>query len=191
MMIDVKKLKFHLALRPAIALITIAALSACSTVKEVKQAPGGSVGDIDNNLAYAAAAPLRDLNIGTPDIPEQLKYLQNPYGVDTLTSCADLLAETQSLDNSLEQAENSQVGRLHSNDTRAGKIGNTADSATKSLATSVVPFRGIVRMASGAAKKEKKLEFADNVGRERIGFLIGVGSANRCPGFDVAVPTLR
>lgn len=191
MQIVEKKSKNSPLQRHFIAVAALSLLCACSTVKEVQKTPTGSMADIDNNVVYAAAAPLRDLNIGTPEIPTQLKDLQNPYGVDTLTSCEALLAEAQSLDSSLARAENSKVGKLHRNDTRAGKLGNTADSATKALATSVVPFRGVVRLASGAAKKEKKLNLADKAGRERIGFLIGVGSANRCPGFNVAVPTLR
>ncbi|WP_371397149.1 hypothetical protein [Fretibacter rubidus] len=162
------------------------AVGACHSVPKLPTMPDSEYKQSIRNVPYAAATPMRDLNIGTKRIPDQLATLQNPYGTDTHRSCAAILAEVRALDEALQRNQRSNPGTIHRRDTRAGNVGNALDVGTKAVATSLIPFRGVVRFASGATYRDKKALEADKRGRERMGFLIGVGSANGCPGFKAS-----
>lgn len=174
-----------------IAATVMTLLPACKSVPDLRQLPNGEYSQTLRTMPYSVAAPMRDLNIGTKRIPEQLQALQNPYGTDTQKSCAAILGELRALDRALNTNHTNNPGTLHRRDTRAGNFGNAIDATTKTLATSLIPFRGVVRFASGASYRDKQALEADRRGRERMGFLIGVGSANRCPGFHAAPQRLR
>ncbi len=175
----------------AVLLLAVMAMSACANVPDLRKLPDGSYKHAWRNVPYAATAPIRDFNIGKRDVPEQLATLQNPYGTDTQVSCRAVYSEMRALEQALGRNSPTAIGTLHRTDTRAGNLGNAADATTKAISTSLVPFRGLVRFATGATYKDKAVLEADRRGRERIGFLIGVGSANRCPGFNLHTPKLR
>ena len=174
-----------------IAWAVIVTLSACKSVPDLRKLPDGDYSQSFRSMPYSAATPLRDLNIGAGRIPQQLKALQNPYGTDTQYSCSAILGELRALDAALQANRTNNPGTLHKRDTRAGNFGNAIDATTKTLAASLIPLRGVVRFASGASYRDKKALEADRRGRERMGFLIGVGSANGCPGFISAPQRLR
>lgn len=169
----------------------LVSMAACQSVPDVRHMPNGEYSAATRHVTYAAASPMRDLNIKRKAIPGQLAALQNPYGTDTHQSCAAILSEARAIDTALKINQPDNPGTLHRRDTRAGNMGNAIDATTKTLATSLIPFRGVVRFASGATYRDKQALEADRRGRERLGFLIGVGSANRCPGFKVVAPRLR
>lgn len=147
--------------------------------------PNGDYLDAARAVPYAAKAPLRDFNIGIAPMPHQLATLQNPYGTDTHESCAILLREAQDLHTAL--TENTEVlsGPQYNMNTRAGYVAKATEEAVSTAATTFIPFRGPIRTLSGAKRRSKLSQRADQRGRERLGFLIGVGSANGCPGFYV------
>jgi hypothetical protein len=169
----------------------ITVLTACKTMPDVRNMPSGKYKTSVKNVPYAAASPIRDLNIKNPDVPEELAKVENPYALPARLSCASLLEEVYELEEAISENSPGTVGSLHANKTRAGNLGNAADATTKAIASSLIPFRGVVRLASGATYKAKRKRKADQLGRERIGFLVGVGSARRCPGFTIDVPKLR
>ena len=180
--------------QPIFALICVgifSTLSACKTVPDVRKMPNGKYRQSVKNVPYAAATPMRDLNIKNPDVPEELAAVTNPYDLPTGLNCASLLDEVYALEVSIAENATGTVGSLHEDETRAGNLGNAADVTTKAIASSLIPFRGVVRLASGATYKAKRKRRADQLGRERIGFLVGVGSARRCPSFTIDVPNLR
>lgn len=144
---------------------------------------GGDYRDAVRALPYAATTPFRDLNIGVKPIPPQLATLQNPYGTDTHRSCALILREAQDLVAALEANERIVQGPDYNMNTRAGYVAQATEGAVTTAATTFIPFRGPIRYVSGAKKREKLSQEADRRGRERLGFLIGVGSASNCPGF--------
>ena len=175
----------------ALLLATLLPLSACKTVPDVRKMPDGEFKKSMKNVPYAAASPIRDLNIRNPDVPEELAAMDNPYDLATDLSCASLLEEVYELEDAITENSPGTVGSLHEDVTRAGNLGNAADATTKALVTSLIPFRGVVRLASGATYKAKRKRKADQLGRERIGFLVGVGSSQKCPGFTIGVPELH
>lgn len=60
-----------------LAVMLMVGLSACAT-------SGGEAG----HLAYAAATPLRDINLVRDRVPEQLSALRDPYGYTAQNGCA-------------------------------------------------------------------------------------------------------
>ncbi|MGB0907752.1 MAG: hypothetical protein ACPGVT_09685 [Maricaulaceae bacterium] len=178
-----------------LSFVTISAatmsLSACMSIPNVIEIPDGQYGKVFNYIPYAATTPLRDLNITQAPIPSQLDTLSNPYGTDTHISCGAVLAEAQALNAAITDNLPKNPGSRHDKNTRAGNLGNAMDAGVKAISISPIPFRGVVRFLSGATYHERDIMRADQKGRERLGFLIGIGAANRCPGFNLEAIPLR
>ena len=162
-------------------------LSACQTasgyIPDYIPREAGDYQDTVKHIPYAISAPVRDLNIGVKPIPRQLAVLQNPYGTDRSQSCTAIRKEIQDLRVALKLNLERMDGPDFDNKTVAGNVGEAAHEAVRSAAVSVIPYRGAVRYLSGAYRREKDGINADKLGRQRLGFLMGVGAAKRCPGF--------
>lgn len=120
-----------------------------------------------------AKTPLRDFNIEARDIPEVLKTAAtNPYATSGLGRCNTLVKEIAALDDVLgadyDIADGSEGDRLSE-----GRIG-------QSLVGSIIPFRGILREVTGAAKNERELQAAYTAGMVRRAFLKGWGMGRGC-----------
>lgn len=163
----------------------LALLGACKSVPNPIDMPNGNYKASVKHVPYVAATPLRDLNITPERVPNRLANLQNPYGTDTHTSCSAVLAEARAIETAIRENGTKTTGVMHQGETRAAYVGNAADVTTKVIATSLIPFRGAVRYFSGATKHDSQKRAADQRARERLGFLVGVGSANACPGFGI------
>ncbi len=159
-------------------------LMGCANIPNPVTMPNGDYNETVKYLPHAATTPVRDLNIGIKSIPRQLELLQNPYGTDTTTSCAAILKEARDLEKALKENHKRINGPDYDHDTRAGYIGEAAHDVVSAAAASVIPYRGIVRYASGAQQREKEGIEADRKGRQRLGFLVGTGAARNCPGFQ-------
>lgn len=163
------------------------ALSACHTIPDYVPdyipREAGDFQDTVNHIPYAITAPARDLNIGVKPIPRQLAVLQNPYGTDRSQSCTAIRKEIKDLRAALEENLKRMNGPEFNNRTVAGNIGEATHEAVRSATVSIIPYRGAVRYLSGAYRREKDGMNADKLGRQRLGFLMGVGAAKRCPGF--------
>lgn len=121
-----------------------------------------------------AKTPLRDLNIDARDIPEVLTIAaRDPYATRGLGECDALVAEIAALDSVLgadfDIAEGGGEKRISK-----GRIG-------QSVIGSVIPFRGLVREATGAAENDRNLQAAYTAGMVRRGFLKGWGLGRGCP----------
>lgn len=158
-------------------------LCSCASVPNPAAMPNGNYSNSVKHIPYAATAPIRDLNIGIKPVPRQLALLQNPYGTDTTTSCTAILRETRDIQKAIKLNERRLNGPHYDRKTRAGNIGEAAHEIIESAATSIIPYRGIVRYASGAYRRQQEGQDADKRGRERLSFLIGVGVSRKCPGF--------
>lgn len=145
--------------------------------------PNGDYRETVQYLPHAATTPIRDLNIGVPAIPRQLKLLQNPYGTDRSRSCGDIDEELKDLELSLASNHSNLNGPDFNHDTRAGYAGEAAHDAMTAAATSLVPYRGVIRYVSGATRRNKEGIAADRRGRQRMGFLVGLAAERHCPGF--------
>jgi len=120
-----------------------------------------------------AKTPLRDLNIDARDIPEVLKAAErDPYATAGLTSCDALVSTIAGLDRELgadyDIAEDDGEKRISE-----GRVG-------QSVVGSFIPFRGLVREASGAAEADRNLRAAYTAGMARRAFLKGWGLGRGC-----------
>lgn len=119
-----------------------------------------------------ARTPLEDLNIDTDDIPEVLVIAaQAPYAQEGLASCNDLVADIAALDQVLG-ADYDLIGETDT--------GLTEGKVAKGVVGSFIPFRGLIREASGAAGDARKLRAAAVAGMVRRGFLKGIGLQRGC-----------
>ena len=120
-----------------------------------------------------AKTPLRDLNLDRRDIPEVLQSAaRDPYSTTGMDKCDALVSEIARLDMVLghdyDIAESDGERRLSQ-----GRIG-------QNIVGSIIPFRGIVREATGAAGADRALRAAYTAGMVRRAFLKGWGLGRGC-----------
>jgi hypothetical protein len=120
-----------------------------------------------------AKTPLRDLNIDGRDIPEVLQAAaRDPYATAGLAKCNALVSAIAELDMVLgadyDIAEDDGEKRLSE-----GRIG-------QGLVGSIIPFRGLVREATGAAEADRSERAAYTAGMVRRAFLKGWGLGRGC-----------
>jgi len=132
----------------------------------------------------AIKAPLRDLNLSKVKIPAVLAALTTPYDLDESATCDAINQEIKQLGVELgpDWAENSEQ-QLSSSKKLTEKISDTASNElvkALSSATSIIPFRSLIRRISGAKRHEKKLYKAYALGWQRRAFLKGLNYNKHC-----------
>jgi hypothetical protein len=119
-----------------------------------------------------ATTPLKDLNLRKDPIPEVLlRAVDAPYGTDGLNRCSDYVAAVDELDAVLGLDFD-----IASPEDRRISVGRVAQSVVGSF----IPFRGVVREVSGAAKHERDFQEAILHGMMRRAFLKGMGLKLGC-----------
>jgi hypothetical protein len=180
----------------AAALALMALAGACASNDKAAPAPAQSDpprvdrGDqVRRGVADAATMPLRDVGLIRPDIPAPLAGLEYPYESQRLLSgCSQVLYEIGQLDAALgvetyQPAEQRRMMQRGADAAVGGAVGVARDAAGD-----VIPFRGWVRRASGAAKAEKEVAHAIEMGQTRRAFLRGYGAAIGCMNVVPAPP---
>lgn len=145
--------------RPLAVLCAVALLAGCATEP---MPPPGEQADVSHSLGQ----PLRDLSLIREIAPEVLlRAAAAPYSLDGVSDCAGTQAEIQRLDLALgpdlqpaAKSEGVSVSGLAA-DLVSGAIG--------------LPFRGVVRLMTGAQSREAALRAAVLAGMVRRGFLKG------------------
>jgi hypothetical protein len=119
-----------------------------------------------------AKTPLADLNLSKDPIPQILLDAENdPYTTAGLRKCGQYAAAIGDLDAVLGadfDVATPEQRRL------------TAGSVAQAVVGSLIPFRGVIREVSGAAKHEADFRQAILAGMMRRGFLKGVGLKLGC-----------
>ncbi|MBX9897790.1 MAG: hypothetical protein K2Y17_07805 [Qipengyuania sp.] len=130
------------------------------------------VTDRSPDAGRVAETPLRDLNLKKDGIPPVLQAAaRDPYATDGLTSCTAVSAAVRELDVLL--GPDFDLGEAQRNGVTPGKV-------AESVVGSLIPFRGLIREASGAASAERQLQVAIFAGATRRGFLKGLGVQRGC-----------
>jgi hypothetical protein len=130
-------------------------------------------------LTGAAQAPLRDLNIVRVDVPPVLvNALADPYRRPPSSKCADLITLLRPLNEALGE----DIDQPSAVDTTlAGQARPAAYGAMASVASdALIPFRGVVRYVTGAAKHDQYVQSAIIAGYTRRAYLKGLGEARSC-----------
>lgn len=133
-------------------------------------------------IPEAAAAPLEDLNITREEIPESLAAVTYVYDAYPPPDCDDISNEIAMLDVDLGrdydlEAEENQ----RSLGSRGGEaVGDLVVDTIRGVTTDVIPFRSIVREASGAAAFQRRRARAFAAGYARRAYLKGLALGQGC-----------
>lgn len=181
-------------------LLAALALSACASGGQTGQnmgaAAGSAAGQTRDGLAGAASAPLDDFNLRRREIPQLLATLKVPYGPPGEMTCAGIEMDVAELDAVLGlDWDSGQPDERLNSEVLAEEASDAALDAVRNVSTGWIPFRGLVRQATGAESHEKKYNQAFKIGAQRRAYLKGYGQALGCqipaqPDFE-ALETLK
>ena len=119
--------------------------------------------------------PIKDIGLMRENPPEVLRDAQKaPYTLAGLKSCGDLKRAIGELDvvlgpdvDAVDEQGDALPARL-------------AEAGAKSIVNMLIPFRGLVREASGAAEADRKFRMMVAAGMARRGYLKGVAGNRGC-----------
>lgn len=153
-----------------------------SMSRTLGSAAGDAAGQTRDGFAGAASAPLDDFNLRRREIPQLLAGMISPYGPEEEMTCARIAMDIIELDAVLGSDWDSGAPdeRLNS-EILADEAADAALDTVRSVSTGWIPFRGLVRQATGAQSHEKKYNQAFKIGAQRRAYLKGYGQALGCP----------
>ena len=152
-------------------LATLAAAPALAQAQS-QQSDGERIGDKAENIARQ---PMKDVGIMRENPPEVLKDAQRaPYSLAGIKNCRDFRRAVIELDNVLGPDVDAVDEK---GDALPERL---AEAGAKSIVNSLIPFRGIVREATGAAEADRKFRMMVAAGMARRGFLKGVARERQC-----------
>lgn len=140
-----------------------------------QRAPATSVERVSDtqNLGDAMLTPLSDVNLKKQVIPARLEAMTNPYSADGTGSCESVIMEITEL-NELLGLDFDQPGFDEAN------METKALNVTSSVVGGLVPFRGIIRTATGASKYDRTVQRAYRRGVTRRAYLKGIAAEKGC-----------
>jgi hypothetical protein len=174
----------------AIVLISLA-VSACasrtkagengSMSENMGKAAGSTVSQTSAGMADAALSPLEDLNLRRDKIPPLLAGMKNPYDLPPDLTCEQIVLMLADLNAVLGPDWDTPAPdeRLAS-EKLADEAADAALGAVESGVTGWIPYRGVLREATGAAGHMRKYNLAYKIGAQRRTYLKGVGLAMKC-----------
>jgi hypothetical protein len=156
-------------------------LAGCSTGRQTGQGVSTAVSQTSSGMSGAVSAPLADLNITRGEVPPLLAAIRSPYEPLAQTSCEAIATQVSALTSILGPDVDAPAGPDKTLGVRAGEeaAGFVLDSV-ESTVTGFIPFRSIVRQASGASAQERRLRDAYEAGIQKRSYLKGVGASKGC-----------
>ncbi len=150
----------------------------------VAAAMGGCTTAVDKTsagLGGAAMSPLNDLNVTRSEVPPLLQAIRSPYEPIPAVTCSAIAKMVADLDAVLGR----DFDALPLPDKSfSDQVGNGAADLTLGTVSSTmsdfIPFRSLVREATGASAHERKLRAAFQAGVARRSYLKGVGAQLGC-----------
>ncbi len=178
-----------------LAMFCLFAATGCATngasssedATDMSEAAESAVRQTGDGLTDAALSPLEDLNLRREDIPERLASLDTPYGLpqggelncvaiaDEVSRLTAVLGEDDDLPPPDEERDDEDRAKW-----AADKSSDAALGAVASEARDFIPFRGLVRDATGASAHSRRVTRAYRLGGERRAYLKGYGQAIGC-----------
>lgn len=123
-----------------------------------------------------AMQPAEDLGLDKKEIPELLLEIsEQPYTLKGMRTCSNIRNAVEALDEVLGSDLD-----VKGDKTREQKRKETAGEIGGAVVNSIIPFRGLIRQVSGAAKRERDYNNAIYAGVVRRSFLKGVGQQRGC-----------
>jgi hypothetical protein len=145
------------------------------------QAVSGARRTAAEGIPDAAGAPLEDLNITRDEIPESLAAVTYVYTAYPPPDCSEIAAELAALGVDLGRDYDDDAEEAKSLGQKAGDAaGDLIVDTIRGVTTDVIPFRSIVREASGAAAFERRRARAFASGYARRAYLKGLALGQGC-----------
>jgi hypothetical protein len=158
----------------------ILVLGACAMPRK-DSGLGVAVNRTSEGLDDAAMAPLTDFNLRRAAIPAKLEAIVSPYEPLPRVTCVTIAGEVTELTNILGADSDAPPPPQISMSQRAGEgAADLALGGVASATTDFIPFRSIVREATGASAHERRLRAAYERGVTRRAYLKGVGAQMGC-----------
>ena len=152
-------------------ILGLVGLAACETAVSKTQA----------GLPDAAMSPLTDLNLRRIEVPPLLEAIKSPYEPIPVVTCMAIAASVVELTNILGPDSDAPPQPEATLSDKAGSgAANVTLGAVSSTMSDFIPFRSIVREATGASAHERKLRAAYERGVARRAYLKGVGAHLGC-----------
>lgn len=174
------------------AAILILCLSGCASrdkpardsdlAGNIGEAAGSTVSQTGEGFADAALSPLEDLNLKRREIPPLLAAMASPYHVPADLTCEELDRMIAELEGVLgPDWDAPKPDERLKTEVLGDEAAQAALGAVESGVTGWIPFRGLIRKATGAESHEKKYNRAYKIGAQRRTYLKGYGLAKGCP----------
>ncbi len=153
-----------------------------SLPQTVGSAAGSATAKTRDGFSDAALTPLEDLNLRRREIPPVLAAMESPYHLPAELTCKDLDRMIAELDSLLgPDWDAPQPDERLRTEVLGDEAAEAALGAVESGVTGWIPFRGLIRKATGAESHEKKYNRAYRIGAQRRTYLKGYGLAKGCP----------
>lgn len=156
--------------------------TSADVVQDVTRSPTAEnvnrVGDKDS-FGEVMLTPLSDINLRKQRIPKKLTQMRTPYDVVPDGSCKGLISEIVELNEILGPDMDSQI--YESRDAKEKRqTRETSLDVAEAGVGSLIPFRGLVRAATGATKHENEIRRQYRKGVARRAYLRGLAAARSC-----------
>lgn len=126
--------------------------------------------------------PFADMNVSNTDVPPLLvKVLAAPYAPPAENTCQGLKKETADLSRILGPDVQPTIFDKSGTIVSGGRAGEAAWGTARGVAEGWIPFHGVVREMSGAARHERMVQQAILAGFVRRAYLKGLGKFLACP----------
>ncbi|ACT59114.1 hypothetical protein [Hirschia baltica] len=171
-----------------ISLIPLLYISSCASsskstdqTEEEKSAVNVAVTQTGDGIGDATFQPLTDLNLRRETIPQILQDLSTPYEAVGI-GCDTIMYEVIQLDNILGPDTDStlEVEEETLSEEAGEEVADFALDTVRGFTTDAIPFRSLVRRATGAKKYDKKVRRAYEMGLKRRAYLKGIGHERHC-----------
>ncbi len=168
-----------------VATVLVAILMSSSCASQAQQEPTGvdrAVVDTREGFGDAVMTPLSDLNLRRAPIPPKLEAIISPYEPIQVNTCAGIAEEVRQLTEILgPDIDAPASGDDPTLSDRAGEgAADLALNQVTSAVTGFIPYRSVLRQASGASAHERKLREVYDRGAQKRAYLKGIGASKGC-----------
>jgi hypothetical protein len=157
--------------------LACAALAAAPAALAQAQSQESDAERLGKKAENVVRQPMKDVGLMRENPPEVLRDAQRaPYSMAGVRTCADIRRAIGELDEVLGpdvDAVDDQGDVLPE---------RLAEAGAKSIVNALIPFRGLVREATGAAEADRKFRMMVAAGVARRGWLKGVAYQRKCGG---------
>jgi hypothetical protein len=160
--------------------LCLLAVAGCASSPGKDDGVSRAVNKTQAGFGDAALTPLNDLNLRRVEVPPRLEAIKSAYEPIPVLNCAAIGAEVGELTKILGDDFDAPPRPEDSLGQKAGS--GAADLALGGVAsiTDFIPFRSIVREATGASEHERHLRAAYERGVARRAYIKGVGAQMGC-----------